>query len=196
MTIARIAPLLGALTLCGGAKMSADGDKLFQLLGKEELQTDQTEQEIPAFSDAAKDEVVSRVLSTSPLDARRFAGLELIRTSGNAASLTAAWLKNVTAANPTVRHASLGALARSKNPQATAAAMTAASDDDDRVAALACGLLVQQKGDAKVRDRLSEVMGTRQGDAKFAMTTAILKSAGISPSISVAARDGGQGDGG
>lgn len=177
--------------------MSADADRLYDLLAQDELQPGVAQGQVQAFSTAAKDEVCKRVAGESPANPLVLARLNLIRTPSNRAQQEAAYLANLHAPSATARRAALVELEELGHPQARAAAMEAAMDAEERVASLATSLLVQHASEPEVRRRLEEVLVARKSEERYHQLVGLLAAHGIeAPAAVVASADGGSRDGG
>jgi HEAT repeat protein len=156
--------------------------RLYQLLDLEDAPPTELDQ-LPGFSDEAKDDVVARIARTqAPAPGRVLARLVMIRTGRNEEDMAAAFLTGLRSAEPDARKFALYGLEQLGHPTTADEALRALADDDDRVVTAAVTILLPRAAaDPRIAAALREAYEARRGREEFHMSTSLLEARLIEP---------------
>jgi HEAT repeat protein len=163
--------------------MSTETDRLIAILEDHHVPPNVLEDEVPAFSDAAKEAAAARFAdepgAASP---QVLARLPLIRTERNEADIATALRAGLSSPDAGARKFAIYGLQTLGLPEATDAALAALEDDDDQVVVAAASVLLPEAaGNSEVADALRAAYEARVGKEEFHTTVNMLEAHLIDP---------------
>jgi hypothetical protein len=163
-----------------------DADKLFDILNSDKVHPTVLDSAVKNFSDATKNQVVTRVVTTfePPVRAALLTRLLFILTEQNRAEMSAAFIANLRSPLPEARKASLQGLEKLKHPALDEFALLSLRDDSDGILSIACQILVPRaQRDPTFWKVLHSAYRARAGKREYYLSNSILEAHGLNHSV-------------